>query len=72
MTVLASSPYRRKGILWDRYRKYYGQDVVSVLCAQGTTRDFNPTIPQAEIDRLVEDDPAKNSAEYLRDLPNRS
>jgi hypothetical protein len=65
MTVLASSPYRRKGILWDRYHKYFGQNVASVLCAQGTTRDFNPTIPQEEIDRLVEDDPAKNSAEYL-------
>jgi hypothetical protein len=66
MMVLASSPYRRKGILWERYKKHYGENgAASVLVAQGTTRDFNPTIEQAEIDRLLADDPAKNAAEYL-------
>jgi hypothetical protein len=66
MMVLASSPYRRQGILWERYKKHYGADgAASVLVAQGSTRDFNPTIEQAEIDRLLLDDPAKNAAEYL-------
>jgi hypothetical protein len=66
MTVLASSPYRRKGELWNVYNKHYGPNgAASVLVAQGTTRDFNPTISQEEIDRLLEKDPAKNSAEYL-------
>jgi hypothetical protein len=69
MTVMASSPYARRGILWDTYKKHYGPDgAASVLVAQGTTRDFNPTVSQAEIDRLLEKDPARNRAEYLAEF----
>jgi len=69
LIVLASSPYRRRGILWEKYKKHFGPDgAASVLCAKGSTRLFNPTIEQSEIDRLLEDDPAKNSAEYLAEF----
>jgi hypothetical protein len=57
------------GVLWDTYRKHYGPDgVPSVLVAKGTTRDFNATIPQSEIDRELERDPARNSAELLAEF----
>jgi hypothetical protein len=69
MTIMASSPYARKGVLWDRYRKHYGPDgAAGVLVAKGATRDFNPTIAKDEIDRLVANDPAKNRAEYLAEF----
>jgi hypothetical protein len=69
ITVMASSPYARKGVLWNTYKKHYGPDgAASVLVAQGTTRDFNKTVPQAEIDRLLEEDPARNRAEYLAEF----
>jgi hypothetical protein len=69
MMVMASSPYARKGVLWTTYQKHFGPNgAASVLVAHGTTRDFNPTIPQAEIDRLVEKDPIRNRAEYLAEF----
>jgi hypothetical protein len=69
MTVMASSPYARKGVLWDVFKTHYGADgAASVLVAKGTTRDFNSTVPQDEIDRLLEKDPARNRAEYLAEF----
>ena len=69
MTIMASSPYARRGVLWDTYHKHYGPDgAASVLVAMGTTRDFNPTVSQAEIDRLLEKDPVRNRAEYLAEF----
>ena len=37
----------------------------AILVAQGTSRDFNPDLPQSVIDRALERDPAAASAEYL-------
>ncbi|THD65335.1 MAG: hypothetical protein E7813_15345 [Bradyrhizobium sp.] len=66
MLIMASSPYAKRGVLWDVYKKHFGPNgSPSVLVCQGTTRDFNPTIEQSEIDRLLEKDPARNAAEYL-------
>ena len=39
--VLASSPYARRGALWDNFNKHYGPDGASdLLVAQGATRDL--------------------------------
>lgn len=63
--VLASSPYARRGALWDAFNRHYGAagDPL-VLVAHGSTRTFNPSVPQAWIDRELERDPARNNAEY--------
>jgi hypothetical protein len=67
--IMASSPYAKMGVLWDTFRKHYGPDgAPTVLVAKGTTRDFNQTIPQAEIDRELERDPARNTAELLAEF----
>ena len=67
--IFASSPYARRGVLWDNYSKHFGpQGSPSILVAKGTTRDFNPTIEQSEIDRLLAKDPARNRAEYLAEF----
>jgi hypothetical protein len=64
--IMASSPYARRGVLWDTYRKHYGPNGSPlILVAKGSTQDFNSTVPQEEIDRLLEKDPARNAAEYL-------
>ena len=66
---LISSAYAKKGVLWETYRKHYGPDGAPlILVAKGTSRDFNPTLPQAEIDRALEADRARNSAEYLSEF----
>ena len=49
--VLASSPYARRGALWDNFNRHYGPDgAPDLLVARGATRDLNPTVP-AGLDR---------------------
>ena len=66
LLAIISSPYARKGELWETYRRHYGPagDPL-VLVAQGTSREFNSTLPQSVIDRALERDPAAASAEFL-------
>ena len=64
LLLCASSPYARKGVLYDAYRKHYGKDG-DVLVWHAGTRAMNPTVPQAVIDQAMERDPAHASAEFL-------
>src|SRR5262249_135528 len=67
--IMASSPYAKRGVLWDNYRKHYGpQGAPLILVAKGTTRDFNATIPQEEIERELDRDRARNTAELLAEF----
>ena len=67
--IMASSPYARMGVLWNTFKKHYGPDgALGVLVAKGGTRDFNRTIPQAEIDRELERDRVRNTAELLAEF----
>jgi hypothetical protein len=64
--LMISTPYRKAGVLWDIFDRHFGaKGVPSILVARGTTTDFNPTFPQAVIDRALERDAALNAAEYL-------
>jgi hypothetical protein len=63
MLLCASSPYARRGALFDAHRKHFGQES-DVLVWQAGTRTMNPSVPQAFIDAAYEDDPASASAEY--------
>ncbi len=60
-----SSPYRRTGLLYEKWAQSYGKDDPDVLFVQGATRLFNPGFPQAVIDRRLRDDPEAAGAEYL-------
>jgi hypothetical protein len=63
---LGSTPYARKGELWRLFQKHYGQDGDPLtLVARGTTRDFNPTIAEAEVERALAEDEAKYRSELL-------
>ena len=63
---IISSPYAKRGALWDVYRKHFGpQGDPAILVAQGTSRQFNSTLSQSVVDRAMERDPAWASAEYL-------
>ncbi len=59
-----SSPYARRGVLWDAYHRHYGQDGDSVLVWQASTKAMNPTIPQSFLDAEYAKDPAAARAEY--------
>ncbi len=64
MLLGASSPYSRRGALWEAYKRHHGVDDSRTLVWQAATRVMNPTIPQAEIDAEYEADPARAAAEY--------
>jgi hypothetical protein len=63
MLLCASSPYARRGVLWDAFRKYHGKDSPTLVWKAGT-RTMNPTVPQSVIDEAYEADPAHAAAEY--------
>jgi hypothetical protein len=62
--LCASSPYARKGALWNAHRRHYGQDD-EVLVWQADTRSMNPSVPQSYIDKHLAEDAARAAAEYL-------
>jgi hypothetical protein len=67
--MMVSSAYAMHGELYDAFKKYYGAAGPSgILVARGTSRDLNPLLPQAEIDRELERDPVRNRAEYLSEF----
>jgi hypothetical protein len=61
--IIISSPYRKSGLLWDRYRKFFGKNDDATLVIQARVRELNPTISQAAIDAETAEDPAKAVSE---------
>ena len=60
----ASSPYARRGVLWDDHRRHFGVEGSLTLVWQATTREMNPTVSQAFIDQKYADDASNASAEF--------
>jgi hypothetical protein len=64
MLLIASSPYAKKGILWENRRRYYGRDQARHLVWQAPSRMMNPTLRQSVVDEAIEADPEAAAAEY--------
>ncbi len=62
--ICLSSPYARRGVLWDAHRQHFGT-AGRVLVAQAPSLTMNPTLPQRVIDDAMRDDAARASAEYF-------
>src|SRR5262249_18704147 len=60
-----SSPYRRRGALWQAFKDHYGRDGDPVLVWQAATRDVNPLVPELVVEHALAADPASAAAEYL-------
>jgi len=65
MMLCASSPYARKGALWDAHRSHFGKDGDPILVWQADTRTMNPTVAQRMVDEAMDRNPASAAAEYL-------
>ena len=61
--MVISSPYSRRGLVWEKFKEYYGRDG-DTLIIQAPTELLNPTIDKAIIARAFEDDPASANAEW--------
>lgn len=64
MMLALSSPYAKRGVLWQAYKQHFGKDS-GTLVWQAETRVMNPSVPQAIIDRALQKDSPKARAEYL-------
>ena len=62
--IKASSPYARRGALWNDFKRHFAKDDSATLVWQADTRTMNPSVPQSFIDAAYEDDPASAAAEY--------
>lgn len=63
MLISASSPYRKRGVLYDSYRKYFGVEGGRVLAWQGASADMNPSLDPEFVAQAYLDDPAAASSE---------
>ena len=62
--LLASSPYRKRGVLWSTFSKHFGQDNARVLVWKGTSLEMNPSLDPAIVAEAYQDDPEAAAAEY--------
>ena len=68
MLIGISSPYRRAGLLHQKFKTNYDVDDDDVLVVKGGTAQFNPTIDQAVIDKEMLADPESARSEWLAEF----
>lgn len=65
LLLVASSPYARRGLLYQNYAKYFGRDDAPVLVWQGTTEEMNASlVGDPLIAEMYVEDPERASAEF--------
>jgi hypothetical protein len=62
--VCISSPYARRGALWEAFKSHYAKDGDPVLVWKANSLMMNPAVDQAAVDAAYARDPASASAEY--------
>ena len=65
--LIASSPYARKGELWNAYTRHYGKPSATLVW-KAPTKTMNTTVPDSIIAEAMEADPASASAEYFAEF----
>ena len=65
--IALSSPYARRGALWDAFKRYYSKPG-SVLVAKAPSRTMNPSLPERIVTEALERDEAAARAEYLAEF----
>lgn len=66
-----SSPHMEKGLLYDRFRRYYGTNDPEILIIRATTQQMNPMIDIINpglIARAMDEDPERARAEYFAEF----
>jgi hypothetical protein len=66
--IAMSSPYAKRGVLWDAHKRYFASDHPRVLVAQAPSRTMNPTLPQHVVDDAMREDAEAARAEYLAEF----
>src|SRR6266849_2005910 len=64
MLIGISSPYKKSGLLYDKWREHYGREG-DILVIRAPSMVLNPTLDQRIIDDAMERDPAVARAEWM-------
>jgi hypothetical protein len=64
MLIGISTPYRRTGLLHQKWRHYFGQGGDDTLVVQGASKRFNPLLSDTAIAAQREADPEGSTAEW--------
>jgi len=64
MMVLISTPYKRSGLLYDRWKDCYGKNDDRTLVIQASSVQLNPLIDLAEVEADREKDPLAAKSEW--------
>jgi len=65
MLFIISSVHKRSGLLYQKIKDNHSKNDPDCLAVMGSTTTFNPSFPQAIIDKALEDDPERFGAEYM-------
>jgi hypothetical protein len=64
MLIGISTPYRKVGLLYQKYRDWYGVTNNEVLVVKGTNKQFNPSLSDNIIDTMRAADPTAAASEW--------
>jgi hypothetical protein len=62
--ICISSPYSRRGALWQAFKDHYGREGDPVLVWKASSAVMNPAIDPAAVEAAYQRDPASAAAEY--------
>ena len=65
MLIGISTPYRRAGLLYTKWKDHFGVDDDDVLVVHGPSRVFNPLLPEKIVEDALKRDAAAARAEWL-------
>jgi hypothetical protein len=68
MLVCISSPYARRGALYEAHKKHYGKNDDSVLVWNAPSLAMNPSLSPDVVAQALEDDESSARAEYLAEF----
>ncbi|MFN3473840.1 MAG: hypothetical protein ACK4ZW_07320 [Blastomonas sp.] len=66
--IALSSPYAKRGVLWDTHKRHWGGDGGRVLVAQAPSLTMNPTLNPEVVADAMREDPEAARAEYLAEF----
>jgi hypothetical protein len=62
--IITSTPYARRGVLWEGFKSYFGNDDASGVYWKASSLAMNPSLDPAEIEEAYAEDPEAAAAEF--------
>jgi hypothetical protein len=66
--LIGSTPYAKKGVLFDGWRRFFGKESAEAICWVSPTLVMNPSFDAEIIAAEIEADPARARAEYYAEF----